>query len=94
MLINKLQKYKIKKRRVIDCSKILKILGESQEQAFFKTVLNDNHFIKRDHDCSDIINKKGMLTKFNYLDWKMECGVLKESDFDILKKNSNSKSGK
>ena len=35
-----------------------------------------------------------MLTKFNSLDWKMECGVLKESDFDILKKNSNSKSGK
>ena len=46
----KFKKFKIKKRRVLDASKLLKLIQESQEQGLFKAILNKPELIKPDCD--------------------------------------------
>lgn len=48
--LKKFKQNKIKKRRVIDASKVLKIIEESEEQAHFFYILNSKGEILMDHE--------------------------------------------
>lgn len=63
--LKKFKQNKIKKRRVIDASKVLKIIEESEEQAHFFYILNSKGDISMDHEKQHVeISKSPTFTVF------------------------------
>ena len=89
--IKKFKKSKIKKRRVVDASKLLKMIAESEEQSHFKYILNCRGVISIDKE----INKKkiGKIILLILLEINLNVKEkVPESDFVRLKnKLKNSK---